>query len=117
MNILHDKWPRDRRAAEQRDELAPFQLVDLHSVPVSQGRIAGYRIGEDQSAGNDNLLVAGEGGPCPSLPHDRQHQARAMPACATGSFNASGCDARVRALSVLPCYRWQRRISSMAVVA
>jgi hypothetical protein len=26
-------------------------LIELHSVPVSQGRIAGYRIGEDQSGG------------------------------------------------------------------
>jgi hypothetical protein len=32
-------------AAEQRDELATFQLVELHSIPASQGRIAGYRIG------------------------------------------------------------------------
>ena len=24
---------RRRRAAEQRDELAPFQLIELHSVP------------------------------------------------------------------------------------
>jgi hypothetical protein len=29
----------------------PFQLIELHSVPASQGRIAGYLIGEDQSAG------------------------------------------------------------------
>jgi hypothetical protein len=27
-------------------------LVKLHSIPASQGRIAGYRIGEDQSGGN-----------------------------------------------------------------
>ena len=44
------EWPR-RRAAQQRDELATFQLIKLHSVPASQGRIAGYRTGEDQSAG------------------------------------------------------------------
>jgi hypothetical protein len=40
--------PRCRRAAEQRDELAP-SLIELHSVPTS--RIAGYRIGNGQSAG------------------------------------------------------------------
>jgi len=39
-----------RRATEQRDELAPLQVIE-HSVP-SQSRIAGYRIGEDRSAGD-----------------------------------------------------------------
>jgi hypothetical protein len=39
------KWPRDRRSAEERYQLAPFQLIELHSIPASQGRIAGYRIG------------------------------------------------------------------------
>jgi hypothetical protein len=29
--------PHDDRAAEQRDELAPFQLMELHSIPASQG--------------------------------------------------------------------------------
>jgi hypothetical protein len=48
--------PRSCRAAEQRDELASFQLIEAHSVPVSQGRIAGYRIGEDQSAGITGIL-------------------------------------------------------------
>ena len=43
--------PRGRRAAEQRDELAPLYLIELHSVPVSQGRLVGYPIGEDQSGG------------------------------------------------------------------
>ena len=38
-----------RRAAEQRDELAPFQLIEMHSIPASQGRFAGYRIGEDMT--------------------------------------------------------------------
>ncbi len=41
---------RFHRAAEKRDELAAFQLIELHSLPISQGRIAGYRTAEDQSA-------------------------------------------------------------------
>jgi hypothetical protein len=38
-------------AAEERDEVAPSQLIELHSVPRQPGRIAGYRIGEEQPAG------------------------------------------------------------------
>ena len=51
--------PYRRRAAEQRDELASFQLIELHLVPPSQGRIAGYRIGEEQSAGYTRLFRLG----------------------------------------------------------
>jgi hypothetical protein len=32
--------PRNCRAAEQRDELAPFQLIELHSVPCQPKRRA-----------------------------------------------------------------------------
>jgi hypothetical protein len=32
--------PSSRRAAEQRDEIAAFELIELHSIPASQGRIA-----------------------------------------------------------------------------
>src|SRR5262249_2416391 len=52
------KRPRGRRAAEQRYELAPFQLIELHSKPTSQGRFAGYRVGRDQSAGIGALAKA-----------------------------------------------------------
>src|SRR5262249_53888999 len=38
-----------RRAAEPRDEVAAFQMI-VHSVPTSGSRVAGYRIGDDQSA-------------------------------------------------------------------
>src|SRR6516165_3152794 len=49
---LHARGERPRTCCRaERDELAPFQLIELHSVP-SQGRIAGYRISEDQSGGN-----------------------------------------------------------------
>jgi len=41
---------------EQRDELASSQWIELHSIPASQGRIAGYRIGEDQSGGDGTIL-------------------------------------------------------------
>ena len=43
--------PAGRAAAEQRDEVAPSQLVELHSIPSSQGRFEGYRMGRDRSAG------------------------------------------------------------------
>src|SRR5262245_13866525 len=53
-----------RRAAEQRDEIAPFQLIELHSVP-SRGRIAEYRIGNGQSGGNKapGIVMAGNAHP------------------------------------------------------
>jgi hypothetical protein len=31
-------------------------LIELHSIPASQSRIAGYRIGEDQSGGDGAIL-------------------------------------------------------------
>jgi hypothetical protein len=37
--------PRSRRAAEQRDELAAFQLIEWHPIHASQCGIAGYRTG------------------------------------------------------------------------
>jgi hypothetical protein len=48
--------PANHRAAEQRDKLASFHLIELHSTPASQGRIAGYRIGRVQSGGNGTIL-------------------------------------------------------------
>jgi hypothetical protein len=38
MNILHDKWPCCRRAAEQRDELAAAALTDARlKIRVDNG--------------------------------------------------------------------------------
>jgi len=37
--------PRRCRAAEQRDELAPIQLIELHSISRQPGRIVEYRTG------------------------------------------------------------------------
>ena len=48
--------PRRRGAAEQRDEIATFQLIEWHSAPASQGQIAGYRIDHSQSADILNLV-------------------------------------------------------------
>ncbi len=43
--------PHDCRAVDQRDELAASnKFIELHFDPLSEGRLAGYRIG-DQSAG------------------------------------------------------------------
>jgi hypothetical protein len=54
--FLHSRCERpcSGRAAEQRDEIAPFQL---HSIPASEGRVVGYRIGEDQSGRNGTVLL------------------------------------------------------------
>jgi hypothetical protein len=41
------KRPR-HRAGDHCDELAAFQLIELHSISPSQSRTAGYRIGGDQ---------------------------------------------------------------------
>src|ERR1700730_14364373 len=45
LRTRHER-PRNRRAPEQRDELAPFQLIELHSVPCQPGpdyRISNWR--------------------------------------------------------------------------
>jgi hypothetical protein len=44
------------RIMDSAAELAAFQLIELHSVPASQGQIAGYRTGEDQSGANGTIL-------------------------------------------------------------
>ena len=55
--------PRRRRAAEERDEIASPQLIELHSVP-SQGPIAGNPISKDQSGvvGNQSKAAAARTG-------------------------------------------------------
>ncbi len=64
--------PSGCRATEQRDEIAAFYLIELHSVPVSQGRIAGYQIGADQSAGIGAQPVSHwRGRPMSALGHSR----------------------------------------------
>jgi hypothetical protein len=54
--LAHRERPGSCCAAEQRDELAAFQLIELHSIPASRGRVAGYRIGNGQSAGAGVIL-------------------------------------------------------------
>src|SRR5262245_7660273 len=63
-------------------ELASLQLIELHSVPRQPGRMAGYRIGEDQSGGNGDQSKAppgpfpqGRQSPTKSLESVRKHQA------------------------------------------
>jgi hypothetical protein len=52
----------NRRATEQRDELAPFQLTELHALPLAGA--AAYRIGEDQVRGC--CAAEFQPGECPS---------------------------------------------------
>jgi len=49
--------PRRCRAAEQRDEIASLQLIELHLIPASRGRIAGYRTGGDSPRCSANLSI------------------------------------------------------------
>jgi hypothetical protein len=44
--------------------MASSQLIELHSIPTSQGRIAGYRIGNGQSAGIGALAKPVPAPPC-----------------------------------------------------
>src|SRR5438067_5466306 len=53
---VRGEWPCSRQAAEHGDELASFQLIELHSMPASQGGTVGYRIDADQSAGIAGIL-------------------------------------------------------------
>ena len=45
-----------RGAAEKRDELAPFQPMELHSMPAGQDHHTDYRISRDQSAGMAGII-------------------------------------------------------------
>ena len=56
----HRERPRRCRTAEQRDELAAFQLIELHEMPRSRKRITGYQIGEEQSGGNGTTFLRAE---------------------------------------------------------
>jgi hypothetical protein len=52
-----------RRTAQQRDELAPFQLSEFHRVPVSQDRTCSFPdwrglVGEYESHSATNQLLA-----------------------------------------------------------
>src|SRR5262245_45273963 len=49
--LLRARRPRHRRAAEQRDELATLQSIELHLLTQPGTSWAAYRIGHDQVRG------------------------------------------------------------------
>jgi hypothetical protein len=61
------EWPR-RRAAEERDELASLQLIEVHPIPHEPGprkqdtELAG--VSQEVTERFHNLLAVGEGGRC-----------------------------------------------------
>jgi hypothetical protein len=62
---VYGEGPRGR-AAEQRDEFASFQLIELHSIPTSwdrtQKHIALARISQEVTERFSSLLAVGDGG-------------------------------------------------------
>src|SRR5215831_21286278 len=59
---------------EKREELAAFRLIELHSIPASQGPdlqdIELARISQEVAERFYNLVAVGEGGRCPSRVKD-----------------------------------------------
>src|SRR5262245_31693925 len=115
-----------RRTTEQRDERAPFQLIELHPVPASQGRIAGYRIGEDQSGGNGNVFTTWRmsevGSSLDALRrglHRRfsvgLRRGKSLGPHAAGIVQIREVCVTVIAATVLPQERWRRKIEQITI--
>ena len=65
-DLLRTRHERPRSCgAEQRDELAAFQLIELHSIPASQGLHAGYSITRWPELGRDDGRRELAAGPWP----------------------------------------------------
>src|SRR5215471_17529557 len=88
---------------EKREELAAFQLIELHSIPASQGPdlqdIELARISQEVAERFYNLVAVGEGGRCPSRVKDGPilSQARSR---SKGPLSDQVADARNRAANV-----------------
>ena len=66
--------PSCRPPAEQRDELASFQLIELHSVPpAARAGLSDIELAQDQSGGNENDFTT-----CHRLPNSVRCQSRVM---------------------------------------
>jgi hypothetical protein len=59
------------RSAEERDELSPFQVIELHWNPPTRAAFSGYRIGRDKSVGvrySTTRPLLGQGPQSPHVP-------------------------------------------------
>ena len=55
LRVRHN-WPRSRRVGEQRDEVASFPLIELHSVPAARAGVQDIELAQISQRGITGIL-------------------------------------------------------------